>query len=420
MGNTYDPQGTHVFRSEHAVQPVPPVWQRTRPTGSHVEGHARGPAGGARDLGGRRDPGPARLGQRAGEHARLVFRRVDRQRDLVPRARPVDRRCGLAISVTPILLLLLFVVITRRGARRLLATERAEVRASEWSGVVVRHIVPGFILGYAAVSALVALLTLGGPAGPGAAAVLGALVVPVAALGALLLRPGEAGTWDPWEPARLVLDRAPDWLGRAWRCGWRGVWLLLGVGLALVLLRLLLAMGTVLRVHGEYDLNVVAGLVLVLAQVAFLGNLATWGLSFLAGPGFSVAVGGAISPAAAHPGLMPLVPVLGGLPDEATYSWPMWLVVVLPVLGGAAIGRWVDREGGGSGLRDRCLGAGGACVIAVAVVGTLTALGNGSVGAERLSAVGPGVLPLMGALLVETLVGAAAFIGWRAWSERRA
>lgn len=328
---------------------------------------------------------------------------------------------SIAISIAPVLLLLLFVVIARRGARRLLATERAEVRASEWGGVLARFVVPGFLVGYFVGSCVVAMLTLGGRVGPGPAAILGALIVPVAALGSLLLRPGAADSdeRDPAHPVRQLLDRGPRWLLPAWRLGWRGAWLLLGLGLAVVLLRLLVLFPTVATVQAAYDLNLVSGLVLAIGQLGFLGNLATWGLAFVAGPGFSVAVGGAISPAGAHPGLMPLVPVLAGLPEEATYPWPMWLVVVLPVLAGAVIARWVDREGGDFPLRHRWLAAAGACVVAVVVVGAITALGNGGVGGERLSAVGPSLLPLVAALLLETLVGAAAFLGWRRWQARR-
>lgn len=324
---------------------------------------------------------------------------------------------GLTISVTPILLLLVFILLARRVARRLLATERAEVRARDWSGLIVRQIAPGFLLGYLSVAAVAALLTFGSPVGPGVAALPGSLIVPVAGLGACLLRPNLA---DPWGPAQRVFDRVPAWLAVAWRAGWRGAWLLFALGLGVVVLRLLGSLDTVIRVHGEYDINLVAGLALALAQLAFVGNLATWGLSFLAGPGFSVAAGGAIWPAAAHPGMVPLVPVLGALPDEATYSWPMWLVLLAPVAAGVVIGRWADRDRSEPRQpRDRLLAVGIACVIAVVVVAILTALGAGSVGSERLSAIGPPTLLMTGALLLESLAGAMSWVGYRMLQDRR-
>jgi hypothetical protein len=49
------------------------------------------------------------------------------------------------------------------------------------------------------------------------------------------------------------------------------------------------------------------------------------------------------------------------------------------------------------------------------VVIALTALGNGAVGVERLSHIGPALAPFAGALLLELLVGGAGRLGWRVW-----
>ena len=70
----------------------------------------------------------------------------------------------VSISVTPLLLLLVFVYIAVRWARRLAATERLRVGAGDWSRVAQWGVVPGFVLGYGLVSAVLALFTLGGPA----------------------------------------------------------------------------------------------------------------------------------------------------------------------------------------------------------------------------------------------------------------
>lgn len=325
---------------------------------------------------------------------------------------------GVVISVTPILLLLSFVLVAWRWVRRVLQTERIKVRAAEWDHIVLRGIVPGFLGGYAVVSASVALLTLGGPVRPGVAAVAGSLIVPVAALGVALLRPGKE---DGPAFVRALFARGPAWWPVAWRHGWRGAALLLATGLAVVLLLVLGSVGTVLRVHGEYETNLVAGLVIVLAQVCFLGNAATWALAFLAGPGFSVAAGSLISPAAAHPGLMPLVPILGALPDESDYPWPMFLVLAVPVVAGWLVARWVDAEAGeGWSARDRFAGAAAGNGIAAIVIVLLTAFGNGALGVERLSSIGPSLAPFGGALLGELLLGGVACVAWRLWRQPRA
>jgi hypothetical protein len=323
---------------------------------------------------------------------------------------------GVVVSVTPIVLMLAFVLICWRWVRRVLLGERIKVRAAEWSPIVLWGILPGFVSGYAAVSASVALLTLGGPVGPGVAAVPGSLLVPVAALGAALLRPGRE---DSPAFVRDLFARGPRWWPTAWRHGWRGAGVLLGLGLVVVVVLIMGSAGTVLRIHGEYQTNLVAGSVIALVQFFLLGNAATWALAFLAGPGFSVAVGSSISPVAAHPGLMPLVPILGALPDETDYPWPMLLVLALPAAVGWLMAGWVDDEDVARTTRDRFGAVGAAAALAVAVVIGLTALGNGAVGVERLSQVGPALAPFAGALLLELLVGGAARLGWRVWRRPR-
>lgn len=323
---------------------------------------------------------------------------------------------GVTISLTPVALFLLFVYVTTRWGRRLIGTERAVVSRLEWGRVAKRGVVPGFVIGYVGAAAVFSLLTLGGSVAPGVAALPGTALVPVVALGYLLLRPGE-----PDSPGfvRGWFRRGPAWLPSAWVIGWRGAGLLLVTGLAIVVLRILVSLDEVLRIHGEYGLNLAAGATVVLAQVLLLGNAATWALAFLAGPGFSIAAGSVISPAAAHPGLMPLVPVLGALPGEEDYPTAMFAVVLIPFLCGVVIGRWVDRELEFFGnTRARLLATSMAAAIAVGAIGLLTWLGNGSVGVERLSSVGPAVLPVVGALLVEVVAGGVVWAGWRAWRER--
>lgn len=323
---------------------------------------------------------------------------------------------GLSVSLTPILLLLLNVYIGARFLRRLVAIERVGLTTGEWSRAVARSVVPGFVGGYLAIAALVALLTLAGPASPGFMAIAGVLIVPLAALGFTFLRPE-----DDAAPAfvRAWFRRGPSWLPAVWHVGWRGAGLLLLVGLAVMLARVLVSFGAIVAMQGQYGINLVAGLVVVVGQLLMMGNAATWALSFVAGPGFGVAVGAAISPAAAHPGLMPLIPALAALPDEATYPRALYAVVLLPIAAGAFIARWVDRDLEFFGnARARFAAVSTAAFIAVAVIAVLTALGNGSLGVDRLSHIGPAVLPFAAALLVEVAGGAALWVAWRLWRER--
>jgi hypothetical protein len=322
---------------------------------------------------------------------------------------------GLSVSVTPLLLLGVFVYIAYRWARRLVALERLRVGSRDWSRVAAWGVVPGFILGYGLVAAVLALFTLGGPATPGVAAVLGALVVPVAALGFVLLRPD-----DDSSPAfvRSWFRHGPTWLPSAWRIGWRGAGMLLVLGIVVVVARVALAWGSVVAIEQQYGANVVAAAVIALAQVALLGNAATWALSFLAGPGFQVALGSTISPAAAHPGLLPLVPAFGALPESPAYPRVMYAVVLAPAVVGALIARRVDAELEFFGnLRARVAATLAAALLAAGVVVGLTALGNGAVGLDRLSDIGPPLAPFALALSAEVVGGALVWLLGRLVAE---
>jgi len=325
---------------------------------------------------------------------------------------------GIAVSLTPLGLFLVFVYVTIRWARRLLQTQRATVGRLEWSRVVASGVVPGFLGGHLLAAALFAVTTLGGTVAPGLAAVPGTLLVPLAALGYLVLRPA-----DPQAPGlvRAWFRRGGPWLPVAWHVGWRGARLLLLIGLGVAMLRLLVSVGDVLRIHGQYDLNIGASAVLVLAEVMVLGNAATWALAFVAGPGFSVAAGSLIAPAAAQPGLMPLVPILAALPEAADYPTAMFAVLLIPIGCGVVIARWVDQELEFFGnARAQLLATATSAAIAVIAVALLAWLGNGALGVDRLASIGPAVLPFTGALLLEVLLGAAAWAGWLLWRERAA
>ncbi|WP_330476534.1 cell division protein PerM [Terrabacter sp. C0L_2] len=324
---------------------------------------------------------------------------------------------AVSISVTPLLLLLVFVYVAVRWARRLAATERLRVGTADWSRVAQWGVVPGFVIGYGLVSAVIALFTLGGPATPGVAAVIGSLLVPVAALGFVLVRPD-----DEAAPAfvRTWFRRGPTWLPTVWRTGWRGAGLLLALGLVVALVRLVASWSAVADIQDQYGANVGALVVIALTQLALLGNTATWALSFLAGPGFQVALGSAITPAAAQPGLLPLVPVLGALPQAADYPAMMYAVLLAPVLLGAWLGRRVDAQLEFFGnARARLAATGTAAVLAVAVVVAVTALGNGAVGVDRLSAVGVPLAAFAAALLAEVVGGAVLLAGALVLRERR-
>jgi hypothetical protein len=220
---------------------------------------------------------------------------------------------------------------------------------------------------------------------------------------------------------RTLFRRGPSWLPSVWRIGWRGAALLFGLGLALVLIRVVVSWPEVADIQDQYGANVGALAVIVLAQVALLGNAATWALSFLAGPGFQIALGSTVSPAAAQPGLLPLVPLFGALPGATDFPTTMYAVVLAPVVLGAWLGGRVDAalEFFGN-VQARLAATATAAFLAVLVVVGTTALGNGAVGVDRLAAVGPHLWTFAAALLAEVVGGALLWLGVLLLRERLA
>ena len=315
----------------------------------------------------------------------------------------------IALSLSPLGISLGALLLTARSACRLLDHTERVALGTTWPRLLVREVVPGFVLGYAAVAALVWLLTLAGPARPQLSAVLVALAVPLLALAWALLRRYVSGA-ETGAVGR-GLDRLPRWLPRAVRPGVHGVGVLLVLGVVLVVVMVVARWSTVSGLHAAVNAGALGGVVLTVGQLLVLPNLAVWGLAWLAGPGFQIADGGTVTLAGAHPGLMPMVPVLGALPSDG--SWSGWLLCLLsvPVLAGGGIGwlgcRSLPRL---SSWRTKLASAVTAAATSAVGLTMLAALGSGAVGVERLSAVGTRPWLFGAVLLGELLAGAAASV----------
>jgi Family of unknown function (DUF6350) len=138
-------------------------------------------------------------------------------------------------------------------------------------------------------------------------------------------------------------------------------------------------------------------------SIAYLPNAAIAGLSWLAGPGFSLGAL-SVSPFAVHAAPVPAVPLLAALPPGPPQSWEV-AVVAVPLLAGAAVGR---RCATGRELpeRLRVLGvAGGAIALGGVVLGLLA---GGRLGSAAFDPVDVPAGPLALALLGATLLGGCA------------
>lgn len=112
---------------------------------------------------------------------------------------------------------------------------------------------------------------------------------------------------------------------------------LAAVTFLLVLGLLLLRWDRVLTLYGALDAGVVGTGVLTLAQVAAIPNLMVWSLGWVTGAGVTVGtvhVGWAESTT----GDLPLLPVLGALPEPGALPPYLWAAALVPVLAGGWLG----------------------------------------------------------------------------------
>ena len=244
------------------------------------------------------------------------------------------------------------------------------------------------------------------------------VVVPLLAL-VLALRPVAHDDPDVLGP-RLGFAWLPDAVRRAVRPGLVGAGVLLGVGFAVVLTMVAVSWDQVTTISTAVAAGGLGGIVLALAQVASLPNLALWAVSFMAGPGFRVVEGGSVSWSGSEGGLLPMVPVLAALPQPGDFPWFTALSVLVVVAVGAFVARRSLAEVARlSRLRTKLAVALSACTVTALTLAALDLVAGGSAGQFRLSAVGAPTGRLFLALLVELGIGALVVVLRDAWRLRR-
>ena len=139
----------------------------------------------------------------------------------------------------------------------------------------------------------------------------------------------------------------------AWRGGWGevigvsaqaaaiAVVGLIGVGALVVAVALITHAGDIVALYEAGNLDLLGATAVTLGQFAYLPTFVVWGIAFVAGPGFSLGEGSAVSPSGTQVGVVPGVPILGAVP-ESTSSW-LLLLALLPIAIGALAG-WVARS----------------------------------------------------------------------------
>ena len=314
---------------------------------------------------------------------------------------------GATVGVVPLGLWALAAWFTVRGWGRVRHTSE-------------RHLLTDardFFLGYAAWVAIAGLASLLAPARPTMSSFITIWSVPAAALVVDLARhqhelDGLSWITDAWA-------RGPEWARRAGRPVAHGLATLAAAATLVTVAAIVVRWTIISEITDAVAAGTMGDLVLVVVQLAYLPTLALWALSVVAGPGFQVAAEGSIALSGSHPGLLPLVPVLGAIPGEASYPTAAWALVLIPVAAGAALGRAAVREWSTvADWRSVLATIGVAAALVAGTIGALALLSSGPAGSLRLSWLGPHPGALTAYLWLELCAGGLLGLGWVALAAR--
>ncbi|MGV8885926.1 MAG: DUF6350 family protein [Microbacteriaceae bacterium] len=159
--------------------------------------------------------------------------------------------------------------------------------------------------------------------------------------------------------------------------------------------------------------EVLGGITITGAQLAFLPNVVIWATSWFVGPGFAIGAGSTVSPLGTTLGPLPAIPLLGAVPaGDLAFGFVGLLV---PVIAGFLAGALLRPRLFRTDLRSMLAAGASIGVVAGALLGMLALASSGAAGPGRLEVVGPDALAV--GLWAALEVGVAAVIGMLAASR---
>jgi hypothetical protein len=301
---------------------------------------------------------------------------------------------------------LLLALLARAGRLAALHRRAASVRSSARAALSVALPYSALCAGAAAVSATAALRP------SVASAALGGLLTALLGAGAGALRPERR-----W---RAVWHRLGSRTRRALPAAAVAVSTLLAGGALLAGGSLLVHAGRANDLASATAPGAVGATGLLLLGLALVPNAVVWGASWLAGPGFAVGTGTAVSPFAHDLGAVPGLPLLAALPAGAVPTQVGVLALTVPLAAGALAGRLLHQRADGPGRTRTALDVAATAGWSGAAVAVLALLAGGSAGGARLAQLGPSATAVGSAVAVEVAVGALVAVALLRRRARRA
>lgn len=310
-----------------------------------------------------------------------------------------------ALSVTPLAFLLFTLLFAARSGRR-------AARAGAWF--------LGVLAGTASFAIIAAVVAFTAALGTARVPLALAILLPpavylVGAVAGAVRHVWEDG--DGWIVDRIhdAVDTWTDWAvvpAAVARGGAFAVVALAGAGALAVAAITLFRAGDAVALFQAARVDVLGATVVTLGQLAYLPTMIVWAVAWLAGPGFALGTGTAVSPAGTQLGVVPGIPILGLVPENGSF-W-MLVVVLVPIAAGAVAG-WAGRsrlawEGASPGAGPRAAIAVGIALATAGVAALAAAFASGSIGPGRLAEVGPAPGPVALAVGIEVFIGAAILL----------
>ncbi|NNG40063.1 hypothetical protein HJ588_12400 [Flexivirga sp. ID2601S] len=303
---------------------------------------------------------------------------------------------GRSVVLAPLLLTALALVLARTAAKAMLGY-LSERSGAWWEGPA------SYVGGYVVTGLVISALAMSGPASPNVFTVLpGALLVGVGGCAWALLRSEEAVAGQARE---FVDERVSLSTRRALRPAAEGVLGYLAIGLVIVLALVVFHLGAIGQLNGQLRPGFFGGIVLWLGQLAALPNLVLWAAGWTTGASAQL---GAVSvgTGSVHGGLLPMIPVLGAVPDAGPLPFFTTVAPLLPVALGCLVGwRALGRLTTYTSLRTKAVTAAQAAAVTGVLVLLLSWLSTAGVSGGSLDYVGPSLM-LVPLLLVELVLGA--------------
>jgi hypothetical protein len=165
----------------------------------------------------------------------------------------------------------------------------------------------------------------------------------------------------------------------------------------------------------------VGGVLLLLAQLAYVPNAIGWAVCYSLGPGFAFGTATVVAPTGAALGPLPVFPMLAALPGGSgpVSGGASIIVLALPYLAGALGGILLARAAPTPAVELAPLWGFACGVVTGCVTGVLAAFSGGPLGSGRLAAVGPSGWQAALVATLEVGVAAAVAAGLTNWIRLR-